>query len=109
MFSRPINPDLVVPTSKVSLKMSCLRACNNDVEKAAKLYDFFVKDMQNIPDFDPVPPSMLEQAKSTVGELFGWLDTNQDKLVGAFQLIQQFRGGGAIVAGQPPVDVPPLP
>jgi hypothetical protein len=109
MFSKPINPDMVVPTSKVSLKMSCLRACNNDVEKAAKLYDFFVKDMQNIPDFDPVPPSMFEQAKSTIGDLFGWLDNNQDKLAGAFQLIQQFRGGGAIATGQPPVNVPPLP
>lgn len=109
MFSKPINPDLVVPTSKVALKMSCLRACNNDVEKAAKLYDFFVKDMQNIPDFDPVPPSMFEQAKSTIGDLFGWLDNNQDKLAGAFQLIQQFRGGGAIATGQPPVNVPPLP
>jgi hypothetical protein len=109
MFSKPINPDMVVPTSKVSLKMSCLRACNNDVEKAAKLYDFFVKEMQNIPDFDPVPPSMFEQAKSTIGDLFGWLDNNQDKLAGAFQLIQQFRGGGAIATGQPPVNVPPLP
>lgn len=89
--------------------MSCLRACNNDVEKAAELYDFFVKDMQTIPDFDPVPPTMFEQAKSTIGDLFGWLDNNQDKLAGAFQLIQQFRGGGAIATSQPPVDVPPLP
>ena len=53
MFSRPINPEMIIPTSKVALKTSCLRACGNDIEKAEKLYDFFVKDLQEIPDFDP--------------------------------------------------------
>lgn len=100
---------MIIPTSKVSLKTSCLRACGNDIEKAEKLYDFFVKDLEEIPDFDPVPPTLFEQAKSTVGDLFGWVENNQDKLAGAFQLIQQFRGGGAVTAGQPPVGVPPLP
>ena len=109
MFSRPINPEMIIPTSKVALKTSCLRACGNDIEKAEKLYDFFVKDLQEIPDFDPVPPTLFEQAKSTVGDLFGWVENNQDKLVGAFQLIQQIRGGGAIAPTQPPVGVPPLP
>lgn len=100
---------MIIPTSKVSLKTSCLRACGNDIEKAEKLYDFFVKDLQEIPDFDPVPPTLFEQAKSTVGDLFGWVENNQDKLAGAFQLIQQFRGGGVIPTAQPPVGVPPLP
>lgn len=109
MFTRPINPEMIVPTSKVALKTSCLRACGNDIEKAEKLYDFFVKDLQEIPDFDPVPPTIFEQAKSTVGDLFGWVENNQDKLLGAYQLIQQFRGSGAVATSQPPVNVPPLP
>ena len=109
MFNRPINPEMIIPTSKVSLKTSCLRACGNDIEKAEKLYDFFVKDLQEIPDFDPVPPTLFEQAKSTVGDLFGWVENNQDKLLGAYQFIQQFRGGVPAPTAQPPINVPPLP
>lgn len=108
MFSKSMHPELIVPTSKVTLKTSCLRACNNDVDKAAKLYDFFVKDLETIPDFDPVPPTFMQQAKSTIGDLFGWVDQNQDKLMGAFQMIKQMRGGAAST-GQPPIDVPPIP
>lgn len=108
MFDKPIHPELIVPTSKVTLKTSCLRACNNDVDKAAKLYDFFVKDLETIPDFDPVPPTFMQQAKSTIGDLFGWVDQNQDKLMGAFQMIKQMRGG-SVPTGQPPIDVPPIP
>lgn len=100
---------MIIPTSKVSLKTSCLRACANDIEKAEKLYDFFVKDLKEIPDFDPVPPTLFEQAKGTLGDLFGWVENNQDRLIGAYQLIQQFRGGGAAPIPQPPVDVPPIP
>ena len=109
MFNRPINPEMIIPTSKVTLKTSCLRACGNDIEKAEKLYDFFVKDLQEIPDFDPVPPTLFEQAKSTVGDLFGWVENNQDKLLGVYQFIQQFRGGAPAPTAQPPINVPPLP
>ena len=34
----------IVPTSKMSLKASCMRACKNDIKQATELYDFFVKD-----------------------------------------------------------------
>lgn len=99
----------IVPTSKMSLKASCMRACKNDIKQATELYDFFVKDMTSLPDFDVVPPSTFEQIKTTIGDALSWLDANQEKLVGYYQMFQQFRGGGGAVVPSPPADVPPIP
>lgn len=101
---------MIVTTSKMALKASCIRACNNDVDKAERLYDFFIKDIKDIPDFDVRPPSTFEQIKSTAGEIFGWVENNQDKLVGAYNFIQNLRGGQPIpVAPEAPVaGVPPI-
>lgn len=93
----------------MALKASCIRACNNDVEKAERLYDFFVKDIQNIPDFDVRPPSTFEQIKTMASDAVGWFETNQDKLAGAFNFIQSLRGGQAIPAAPPVEGVPPIP
>ena len=46
-----INMTAIRPTSKIALKISCLQACGNDLEKAERLYDFVAKDME-LPDFD---------------------------------------------------------
>jgi len=44
------------PTSKASLKIQCLMI-GKTVDEANKLYDYFAKDMPDLPDFDPVPPT----------------------------------------------------
>ena len=100
----------IIPTSKMSLKMSCIRACNNDVAKAAELYDFLAKDIESLPDFDVRPPSTFDQIKSIAGDIFGWVDQNQDKIIGAYNLIQSARSGAPIGAASAPVpNVPPIP
>lgn len=110
MFGKQkIDMDVIVPTSKMALKASCMRACGNDVDKATKLYDFFVKDMATLPDFDITPPSTLAQIKDFIGNAFNWVDQNQEKLVGYYQLFQQMRGGQSNAPATPPVDVPPIP
>lgn len=112
MFGKnEIDVDMIVPTSKMALKASCIRACNNDVEKAERLYDFFIKDIENIPDFDVKPPSTFEQIKTMAGDMFGWVEQNQDKLVGAYNFIQNIRGGQPIppTPSAPPQGVPPIP
>lgn len=112
MFGRDkINQNMIVPTSKVSLKTSCLMACNNDIDKAAKLYEFFAKDLASLPDFDVPKPSTFEQIKNVAGDVFGWLDQNQDKIANAYNIIKSVRNGEPIVlaSGTPPVDVPPIP
>lgn len=111
MFGRKnIDMNAIVVTSKMSLKASCIRACDNDIERAEKLYDFFAKDIANLPDFDVAPPTTFEQIKGVAGDIFGWVDQNQDKLIGAYNFIQGLRGGPTIgAAGAPPAGVPPIP
>ena len=111
MFSKKtINVDMIVPSSKVTLKTSCLRACNNNVDEAMKLYDFYIKDLPNLPDFDAVPPSVFQQAKNAIADIFNWADQNQDKIVGAYNFFQQMRVGQPVVEQTTSVaNVPPIP
>lgn len=107
MFGRnEINMTAIQPTSKVALKLSCLRACGNDLDKAERLYDFIAKDME-LPDFEPPQPTALQQAREMFGSAFEWVRNNRDDLVSAWNVIQSMRGGGAVV--QPPTNVPPIP
>ena len=76
------NMEMIRTTSKDALKRSLMQMYQGDVATMERMYDFYMKDMQNVPDFDPVAPSMLQQAKTTIGDLFGWADANQEKLVG---------------------------
>ena len=105
-----IAMDEIIPTSKMSLKLSCIKACNNDVAKASELYEFLAKDIASLPDFDVVPPSTYEQIKGIAGEIFGWVDQNQDKIIGAYNFIRSVRGGAPVgAAGSVPAGVPPIP
>ena len=96
----------IIPTSKMSLKMCCIRACGNDIKAASELYDFFIKDMPCIPDFDVTPPSTMQQITEGAKKIFGWIDNNQDKIAGYYNLIQQMRGKMTATA---PVQAPPIP
>lgn len=108
MFGKPsINAEMVVATSKMALKTSCLRACDNDIDKAMKLYDFFVRDMPNLPDFDVTPPTIMQQAKEMVSSTITWLDQNQDRIVGFYQMFQQMRSVAS--PNSAPTNVPPIP
>ena len=106
------NMEMIRTTSKDALKRSLMQMYQGDVATMERMYDFYMKDMQNVPDFDPVAPSMLQQAKTTIGDLFGWADANQEKLVGAYNLFRALKRGEpirAVSASAPVADVPPLP
>lgn len=108
MFGRPkIDITLIQTTSKDALKRTALFSCGGDVKAAEEIYNFFIKDMPNMPDFDTIPPTFMEQAKNTIGGVLGWVDENQDKLVGYWNIIQQMRGGGNIPPTTP-TNLPPL-
>ena len=110
MFGRntPIDLAQIRPTSKISLKMSCLAACGNNVEEAQKLYDFIASDI-NLPDTDVMPPSGFDKFKSSAEGIFGWLGEHKDSIVEGINMIQTLRGGQAPVVATPPANVPPLP
>lgn len=81
----------IVPTSKMSLKMSCLAACNNDIDKADRLYTYLVADLGGLPDFDPVRPSGLQQVKQSADEVLGWISSHQDEFARGIDMIRSFR------------------
>lgn len=101
---------MIQPTSKVALKMSCLEAANGDLDKAEKLYDFFAKDMPDLPDYDAPVPTKFQQARDAVGSAMNWFKENRNDIMEAWGFIQQLRGGAPIAADAvPPAGVPPIP
>lgn len=77
------------PTSKATLKMQCLFACKGDIEESDRLYDYFAKDMPELPDYDPVPPTWLDNTKDMANGIVGWLGENKDTLAQAYDFIRQ--------------------
>lgn len=95
------------PTSKASLKMQCLLVSNGDIDKAERLYDFMAKDMPDLPMFDPVQPTTLQQVKQTAAETFGWINENQDTIMNWVEMIRGMFSKSVPPAGAPPQG--PLP
>ena len=112
MFGKKQEIDIgrIQPTSKVTLKMTCLAACCNNVEEAKKLYDFIAGDL-NLPDTDIMPPNTFDRLKSGAEGLFGWIGEHKEDLINGWNMIQALRGGQPIEIGSatPPANVPPLP
>lgn len=108
--SKKINLDMIVPTSKVTLKTTCLKACNNNIDEAMKLYDFYAKDLPTLPDFDVVPPTVFQQAKTAISDIFSWADQNQDKIIGAYNFFQHIRTGQPMAVESAPIqNISPIP
>ena len=53
---------------------------NLNVEKAEKMYDFLVKDMQGIPDIEPAQQPFMQRFGEQANGIFAWLRENQDML-----------------------------
>jgi hypothetical protein len=97
------------PTSKTTLKMQCLLCCKGDVNEAMKLYDFFAKDMANLPDYDPVAPTWIDNTKDMANGIFGWLKENQDTLAQGYEFVRSIvQNKGALPAVADAADSVPL-
>lgn len=98
----------LTPTSKAAIKQQALIASNGDIEKATRLYEFMIKDMEDIPLFDPVPPTKIQQAKAVLGDGFNWLKENQETIVNWVSFFKDTfgKGGGSIPpsGGVPPIN-----
>lgn len=93
------------PTSKLSLKLTCLSACRNDVRQAGELYEFIAGDM-SLPDVDPEKPDTMTQVKGYARDMFGWLGEHRDELLQGWQILKGLRSGAS---ASTPSDIPPLP
>ena len=95
MFNRKkTDLRMINPTSKISLKMSCIEASNGDLAKAKELYDYFA-DGVDIPDYR--------------------IDQNSERIMKGYNMIQMMRGGNIIPAATEAAAetvedaIPPLP
>lgn len=109
MFGKKeIDTTQIMATSRIGLKLSCLHACNNNLTEAEKLYDFLVKDIADLPDLEPMRPTVVQQIKQGADEIFGWVNNHSEDFVKGWQLIQAMRGTAPMTA-TPPANVPPIP
>lgn len=99
---------VIKPTSKLSLKMSCLMMVDGDLEKAEKMYDFFAKDM-TLPDNDPNKPTTMGQLKETASSLFNFYKDNQEDIVQGVAMIRSMFGRGAAAPTPPQTNIPEIP
>lgn len=98
------------PTSKASLKQQCLFVSEGNIEKAERLYEFMIKDMDDLPIFDPIPPTTMQQVKDGAASTFAWIKENKDDIiewVGFFQGMFS-KGGGAAGATNATPMIPPI-
>lgn len=95
----------IQPTSKASLKMQCLLVCNGDIEKAERLYDFMSKGLEDLPTFDNIPPTTMQQIKDGAVNTFTWLNENQEQVMNWVGIIKNMfgKGGGGNI---PPTNTP---
>ena len=77
------------PTSKATLKMQCIFATKGDIDEANKLYDYFAKDMPELPDYDPTPPTWVDSTKNVANGLMGWLKDNQSTIAQGYDFVRQ--------------------
>ena len=80
------------PTSKSTLKMQCLFVCKGDIDEANKLYDYFAKDMPELPDYDPVQPTWVDSTKDVAGSFVKWIGDNKNGIVQGYEMIRAMTG-----------------
>ena len=78
----------IQPTSKTAMKMQCLLICKGDVKQAKELYDFYVEDLKDMPDFDAVPPTWMENAKTNALGIFNWVKENKDDIAQGVEFVR---------------------
>lgn len=97
----------IIPTSKIALKQQCLLASRGDLDLATKMYDYFSKDIEDLPTFDVVRPSAFQQIKEGAVQTVSWLNQNQDQVLNWVGFIKEMfgRGQGTI----PPIQTQSAP
>ena len=76
-----------VPTSKAQLLQVAMYMNKGDINKAQEFFDFYAKNLE-LPDFDPIAPTFMQQMKGSVSELYSWIKENQGDIVQGYQFIQ---------------------
>lgn len=96
-FNRPSKKKLemlqaIRPSSKATLKIQCLMLCNGKVDEAEKLYDYFAKDMPDLPDYDAPVPTWLDNTKDVANGIVSWLGNNKETLAQGYEILRGITG-----------------
>ena len=86
----------ITPTSKASLKSQCLIISKGDIEQADKLYDYFTRDMPDMPAYDAPAPNWVDNTKDTLNGLFSFFGSHKDGLTQGYEILRaMFNARGA--------------
>ncbi len=75
-----------VPTSKAQLIQASMMYSNGDLQKAQEMFDFYAKNLE-LPDFDPIAPTFMQQVKSNASDIFSWIKDNRDDIINGYGFI----------------------
>lgn len=99
----------IQPTSKAALKQQCLIVSKGDLKLATELYDFMIKDMEDLPLFDAIPPTKMQVLKEGAASTFNWLNENQDTILNWVGFFKNLLGkGGNITMPPSGAPIPPI-
>ena len=97
-----------VPTSKAQLIQVAMYMNKGDVQKAQEFVDFYAKNL-DLPDFDPVEPTFMQQMKGGLSEFYNWVKENQSDIVQGYQFIQSIIKNRGALPIEPPASSPLQP
>ena len=80
------------PSSKATLKIQCLMLCNAKVDEAEKLYDYFAKDMPDLPDYDAPIPTWVDKTGDVANGIVSWLGQNKETLAQGYEILRGITG-----------------
>ena len=86
---------MINPTSKAALKNQCLLIAQGDLQRAKEIYDYYIEGLEDLPAFDPVPPTWMDNAKDTANGIIGWLQNNGGSIAEGVNYIRGLLGKGA--------------
>ena len=99
---------MIKPTSKAALKSQALYLSRLDVEKAEKMYDFLVKDMEGLPDVEPESKPFIKNFGEQANGVVGWFRENKDVIGEGVDfirgLIASRKGGTPPTTPLPPIN-----
>lgn len=87
---------MLKPTSKAALKQQCLMLCNLDIDRAERMYDFLIKDIEDIPAIEPDQKSFIQNVGDSANSILEWFQKNKDILSQGVDLIRGFTNKGGI-------------
>ena len=68
-----------------------------------------IKDMEDLPTYDIIPPSSMQQFKEGAIQTFGWINQNQDTIMNWIGIIRDLFGNGSKSMPNIPNTSTPIP